>query len=102
MIVILRLLVACVLAGAAAGGQERTQIRGVVPDLATKYMPRGHDATFECLDGSRTIPFSAVNDDFCDCPGDGSDEPGKAGIAYCRAPDPLKVSRRAVSVSGKA
>ncbi|XP_069737601.1 glucosidase 2 subunit beta isoform X2 [Phaenicophaeus curvirostris] len=30
---------------------------------------------FTCLDGSASLPFARVNDDFCDCP-DGSDEPG--------------------------
>lgn len=31
---------------------------------------------FRCFDGSLTIPFAHVNDDYCDCM-DGSDEPGK-------------------------
>lgn len=30
---------------------------------------------FHCLGDSRAIPFSAVNDEYCDCD-DGSDEPG--------------------------
>ena len=50
---------------------------GVSPELATRYTPtkKGSAEVWQCLDGSKSIDWSAVNDDFCDCP-DGSDEPG--------------------------
>ena len=41
--------------------------------MAANYVAQ--EGKFTCLDGSKAIPFSAVNDDYCDCP-DGSDEPG--------------------------
>ena len=31
---------------------------------------------FTCLDGSATLRFTSVNDDYCDC-SDGTDEPGR-------------------------
>lgn len=33
------------------------------------------DEHFKCFDGSLTLPYSYINDDYCDCP-DASDEPG--------------------------
>ncbi|EIN10218.1 hypothetical protein PUNSTDRAFT_63724 [Punctularia strigosozonata HHB-11173 SS5] len=47
---------------------------GVHPALIPRYVPT-ESATWRCLDGSKEIAWSAVNDDYCDCP-DGSDEPG--------------------------
>lgn len=49
---------------------------GVSPHLVSHYLPlKSNPALWKCLDGSKEIPWKAVNDDYCDCP-DGSDEPG--------------------------
>lgn len=57
--------------------------RGVPLSKASLYSPTND---FTCFDGSAAIPFSHVNDDYCDC-FDGSDEPGTPaclnGIFHC-------------------
>ncbi|XP_053605276.1 glucosidase 2 subunit beta [Plodia interpunctella] len=57
--------------------------RGVSLSKASLYSPT---KDFTCFDGTVTIPFSYVNDDYCDC-FDGSDEPGTSaclnGIFHC-------------------
>jgi len=60
--------------------------RGLRPELITFYDPNASNGMFQCLDGSITIKYLQVNDDYCDCP-DGSDEPGTSacsnGKFYC-------------------
>ncbi|RMZ92168.1 hypothetical protein DV736_g645, partial [Chaetothyriales sp. CBS 134916] len=60
--------------------------RGVGPEYAKFYKTGSADSTFTCISNpSISIPFSRVNDDYCDCP-DGSDEPGTAA---CSSLSPL-------------
>lgn len=54
------------------GTSEILRPRGVALSKASLYVP---DKDFTCFDGTLTIPFAYVNDDYCDCQ-DGSDEPG--------------------------
>ncbi|EWC44975.1 hypothetical protein DRE_01034 [Drechslerella stenobrocha 248] len=55
--------------------------RGVNPALSDKFRPDAK-SQFTCLSSpSHTLPYSLVNDDFCDCP-DGSDEPGTAACSH--------------------
>ena len=62
--------VICLLLTALSARGEWT--RGVALEHQSFYVP-GKD--FTCLDGSATLPFEYVNDDYCDC-ADASDEPG--------------------------
>ncbi|XP_062846363.1 glucosidase 2 subunit beta [Trichomycterus rosablanca] len=66
--VLLSLVICCVAA------VEVQRPRGVPLSKRNFYE---ENSPFTCLDGSRTIPFDRVNDDYCDCK-DGSDEPGTA------------------------
>ncbi|CAE6424202.1 unnamed protein product [Rhizoctonia solani] len=82
---LLALATAVVIPTLALGNKPPT---GVSPQSASMYAPivSTNPATWKCLDGSKTILYSAINDDFCDCP-DGSDEPGTSacpnGAFYC-------------------
>ncbi|CAG8691223.1 10007_t:CDS:10, partial [Acaulospora colombiana] len=60
---------------AVSGESVNDKLRGVLPARQSLYVPSGA-GTWKCLSGDKEIPWSKVNDDFCDCP-DGSDEPGK-------------------------
>ncbi|KAI1951942.1 hypothetical protein LOZ57_001355 [Ophidiomyces ophidiicola] len=70
-------LTACFAGFATASAAARP--RGVGPEFAKFYKD---PTTFTCISNpSIKIPFSAVNDDYCDCP-DGSDEPGTSACSF--------------------
>lgn len=60
-------------------------LRGVDPAVAHLY-DSSSGGGFSCRDGSKSVPFDHVNDNYCDC-FDGSDEPGTSacggGTFYC-------------------
>ncbi|XP_039273834.2 uncharacterized protein LOC120347799 [Styela clava] len=62
-----------------------TLLRGVKKANRKYYLPNSN-FEFVCFDGNQSIPFHAVNNDYCDC-SDGSDEPGTSACAngrfYC-------------------
>ncbi|RAK76034.1 putative protein kinase C substrate [Aspergillus fijiensis CBS 313.89] len=75
----------------AAAGDASSRPRGVGPEFAKFYKDT---TTFTCISHpSIQIPFSAVNDDYCDCP-DGSDEPGTSACAHLSRNSALTVADR--------
>uniref|UniRef100_A0A0K0ECH3 Glucosidase 2 subunit beta n=1 Tax=Strongyloides stercoralis TaxID=6248 RepID=A0A0K0ECH3_STRER len=74
----------CLLLSVSFGSTRTNRPRGV--SLKDGPLYDENNETFQCLDGSKNIPFEAVNDDYCDCK-DGSDEPGTSacpnGKFYC-------------------
>uniref|UniRef100_A0A673WYW3 Glucosidase 2 subunit beta n=1 Tax=Salmo trutta TaxID=8032 RepID=A0A673WYW3_SALTR len=71
---LLLLLMSLALAMPTGAAVEIQRPRGVPLSKRQFYE---ENKPFTCLDGSSTIPFDRVNDDYCDCR-DGSDEPGTA------------------------
>jgi protein kinase C substrate 80K-H len=75
-----------IVASASDNEQEIKKTRGVHPKDLSKYQ---HGDTFTCVGNNemknyKTIPLSSINDDFCDCTLDGSDEPGTSACSYLK------------------
>ncbi|BCR87650.1 putative protein kinase C substrate [Aspergillus chevalieri] len=82
-------LAASTVVTASKDGSSRP--RGVAPEFSKFYKD---PETFTCISHpALQVPFSAVNDDYCDCP-DGSDEPGTSACSYLSPHSPLSVADR--------
>lgn len=69
------------------GNYEKRILRGIRLRDIDAYSERTA-GMFRCLHGKQEVSWSKVNDDYCDCLEDGSDEPGTnacdKGRFYCR------------------
>ena len=59
----------------------KRSVRGVLESDLKKYVPDS-GGKFVCQNGLIEIDFSKVNDNYCDCPLDGSDEPSTSAVSY--------------------
>ncbi|XP_035895751.1 uncharacterized protein LOC118504845 isoform X1 [Anopheles stephensi] len=70
------------------GNYERKILRGIRLLDLDHYSEKPGTVKFRCLSSHKEIPWEWVNDDYCDCPEDGSDEPSTSacpqGRFYCR------------------
>ncbi|XP_014481328.1 PREDICTED: uncharacterized protein LOC106747872 [Dinoponera quadriceps] len=61
-------------------------LRGSRDQDVTRYLPNAN-GKFACFAEKTEIDFTRINDDYCDCPADGSDEPGtnacNKGFFHC-------------------
>lgn len=61
-------------------------LRGTRDQDVAKYLPNAN-GKFICFNSKSEIDFVRINDDYCDCPMDGSDEPGTSacnnGFFHC-------------------
>lgn len=78
-----RVILAALLLFSIAWPSTHAWLLGVQREYVHHYDAAKTSNSFQCFDGSKTIPFSAVNDDICDCP-DGSDEPGTPACSTLR------------------
>ncbi|XP_071451435.1 uncharacterized protein [Hetaerina americana] len=69
-------------------------IRGIKKSDRHLYNPNT-SGNFVCLTSRKEIGMDRVNDDFCDCPLDGSDEPGTSacynGVFHCHTQDLVSI-----------
>ncbi|XP_055615658.1 uncharacterized protein LOC129761864 isoform X2 [Toxorhynchites rutilus septentrionalis] len=69
------------------GNYEKKILRGIRLSDLDSYSVRT-SVVFHCLTSRRELDWGMVNDDYCDCPDDGSDEPSTNACAkgrfYCR------------------
>lgn len=70
------------------GNYEKRILRGIRLRDLDAYSHHLGATTFRCLSSTRQVAWARVNDDYCDCPEDGSDEPSTGacdrGRFYCR------------------
>ena len=81
--------------------KESPDLVGIDPKYYGYYKAASKSGKFKCIASGEVIPWRHVNDDYCDCKDDGSDEPRSTACSFFVVQQFFYCTSKGTSVSPK-